>query len=190
MPGNSPAEGKRKKMDDYMDLFLAQTNELDFVVALVNQAYRGALAPSWDSEVGIIEGRRTDVASLLRMIDDGSIILLAKEAASTTALGCVALRPDDNGRWYLSMLAVQSGLQAAGFGRSIMSAADSYARACGASEIWISVINVREQLIKWYERRGYERTGDIQAFPYDDPSVGTPLSKDLTLISMKKTLVL
>jgi ribosomal protein S18 acetylase RimI-like enzyme len=171
-----------------MDFFLAQADDLDIVVTLVNQAYRGAAAPAWDTEVGIIDGPRIDSESLLRMIESGSMILLAKGKEHNTVLGCVALQPREGGKWYLSMLAVRPGLQTAGFGRSVMAGAEGYARTCGASEIWISVINVRKQLIEWYERRGYQKTGDIQAFPYEDASVGSPLRKDLTLISMKKLL--
>lgn len=44
-------------------------------------------------------------------------------------------------------------------------------------------------LIAWYERRGYRRTGEVGAFPYDDPSVGTPLRDDLALVTLIKPLV-
>ena len=37
-----------------------------------------------------------------------------------------------------------------------------------------TVIRQREALIAWYERRGYQRTGELKSFPYGDESVGAP----------------
>jgi hypothetical protein len=52
----------------------------------------------------------------------------------------------------------------------------------------ISVLNVREALLAWYERQGYVRTGAVEPFPYDDATVGTPLRSDLALVTLTKTL--
>ncbi|ANN72681.1 GNAT family N-acetyltransferase [Bordetella bronchialis] len=78
--------------------------------------------------------------------------------------------------------------QAAGIGKSIMAGAEAFVGERGAASVKISVIDVRDSLIAWYERRGYERTGEIEPFPYDDPSVGVPLRDDLTLITLRKVL--
>jgi hypothetical protein len=43
-------------------------------------------------------------------------------------------------------------------------------------------------LIAWYERRGYRRTRALEAFPYDDDSVGTPLCDDLVFVILEKVL--
>jgi hypothetical protein len=51
----------------------------------------------------------------------------------------------------------------------------------------MTVVQVRESLIEWYERRGYRRTGDIEPFPYD-ASVGTPLRDDLHFVVLEKDL--
>jgi hypothetical protein len=53
----------------------------------------------------------------------------------------------------------------------------------------MTVIRQREMLIAWYERRGYRRRDEIIPFPYDDPSVGTPLRDDLQLVVLEKSLV-
>lgn len=49
------------------------------------------------------------------------------------------------------------------------------------------VLNVREELIQYYERRGYKKTGLIEDYPLD-ANVGMPLL-DLNLIEMQKTLI-
>jgi ribosomal protein S18 acetylase RimI-like enzyme len=163
--------------------------EVDSVVDLVNQAYRGVTTRGWTTEAGLIEGRRADRVALSQMIQDGrTMILIAKDQASQAIQGCVAVRPMENGEWYLSMLAVSPACQANGMGKSIMAAAEAFVGERGARSVKISVINVRDSLIAWYERRGYARTGNVEPFPYDDPSIGVPLRKDLTLITLRKPL--
>jgi ribosomal protein S18 acetylase RimI-like enzyme len=172
-----------------MRLTIATLNEVDSVVDLVNQAYRGVATGGWTTEAGLIEGHRVDRAAVIRMIEAGqTTILVATDQASDQIQGCVAVRPMENGEWYLSMLAVSPARQAAGIGKSIMAAAEAFAGERGARSVKISVIGVRESLVAWYERRGYERTGEIEPFPYDDPSVGVPLRDDLTLITLRKSL--
>ncbi|WP_413726172.1 GNAT family N-acetyltransferase [Sodalis sp. RH16] len=173
-----------------MELCIAEVKDLDKVAELVNQAYRGISAPDWTTEVGLIEGPRTNRHSLEEMIENGaSIILVARGNASGKLAGCVALTPMDSGEWYLSMLAVSPQVQSSGLGRSLMMGAEKFARDAGAHSLKISVINVREKLIEWYERRGFAKTGHIEPFPYDDPGVGVPLRGDLTLVTLTKSLM-
>jgi len=43
----------------------------------------------------------------------------------------------------------------------------------------MTVIVQREELIAWYERRGYRRTGEHKPFPYGDERFGIPRRDDL-----------
>lgn len=52
----------------------------------------------------------------------------------------------------------------------------------------ITVINLREELIAWYERRSFVRTGETEPFPYHDPSVGQRLRGDLALFNLEMPL--
>ena len=70
----------------------------------------------------------------------------------------------------------------------MMTGAEKFAHEQGAQRIRISVIEQRESLIAWYERRGYVRTGALEPFPYDDPTVGTPLRDDLALVTLIKPI--
>ena len=38
----------------------------------------------------------------------------------------------------------------------------------------MTVIDLRDDLIAWYERRGYARTGEYKPFPYGDERFGIP----------------
>jgi hypothetical protein len=58
----------------------------------------------------------------------------------------------------------------------------------GAETIEITVVNVRDLLIAWYERRGYRRTGELRPFPYGDDRYGTPTRSDLEFVVLEKHL--
>jgi ribosomal protein S18 acetylase RimI-like enzyme len=172
-----------------MRLTIATLDDVDSVAHLVNRAYRGTTLGVWTTEAGLIEGARIDQGALARMIESGeTTVLLAKDGGSQQLQGCVAVSWRDKDKWYLSMLAVSPACQTTGIGKAIMANAETFVGDRGARTVKISVINVRDSLIAWYERRGYERTGEVEPFPYDDPSVGVPLRNDLTLITMRKSL--
>jgi hypothetical protein len=46
----------------------------------------------------------------------------------------------------------------------------------------------RTELIAWYERCGYARTGERRAFPYGDARFGLPKRDDLEFEVLRKAL--
>jgi hypothetical protein len=52
----------------------------------------------------------------------------------------------------------------------------------------MTVVNVRDTLIAWYERRGYTLTGESQPFPYGDERFGRPLRDDLSFVVLQKDI--
>ena len=52
----------------------------------------------------------------------------------------------------------------------------------------MTVIDLREDLIAWYERRGYRRTGEHAPFPYGDERFGIPRRDDLRFEWLEKPL--
>lgn len=173
-----------------MDLAVATPSDLPALVALVNAAYRGQDAQrGWTTEAGYIEGQRTDVAALaddLASAPDARLLMHLDETGAPIA--CVWLAPDAECVWMLGMLTVRPDLQASGLGRRLLAAAERYAKAQGASRIQITVINVRDTLIAWYQRRGYALTGQTKPFPYGNPRFGEPTRDDLEFMVMEKTL--
>ena len=69
---------------------------------------------------------------------------------------------------YLGMLTVSPALQDRGIGKKLLAAADEYAKQQHCSAIFMTVISVRSELIAWYERHGYKRTGETKPFPTDN----------------------
>ena len=50
------------------------------------------------------------------------------------------------------------------------------------------MVNVRDTLIAWYQRRGYALNGESEPFPYGDDRFGTPRRDDLTFVVLRKPL--
>lgn len=71
----------------------------------------------------------------------------------------------------------------------MLAEAERVARAeWAAGEMHMTVITVREELIAWYVRRGYIRTGKMSPFPYGDERFGLPQRDDLEFELLVKSL--
>jgi ribosomal protein S18 acetylase RimI-like enzyme len=87
------------------------------------------------------------------------------------------------------MLTVAPHLQRCGLGKAILEQAEQYAaHTWGATSVSMTVIGQREDILAWYERRGYRDTGQTQPFPYGDPRFGLPRRKDLFFKVLRKPL--
>jgi len=176
-----------------MPLYLATPAELPTIAALVNGAYR-ATGPDqgWTSEADYIDGERTDAATLARDLaaQPAARLLVWRDEPGAPILGCVWLEPAGGDAWYLGMLTVRPDLQARQLGRALLAAAEDAAAGKGARRIRMTVVNVRDTLIAWYERRGYVLTGELLPFPYDDPIFGAPRRPDLAFVVLEKPLTL
>ena len=98
------------------------------------------------------------------------------------------LEPVDTETWYLGLFTVDPALQKQHLGRALLSAAEDFAKSHGARSMRMGVLNVRDALIAWYERRGYTRTGQTEPFPYGDDRFGKPLRDDLVFAILEKQL--
>jgi GNAT superfamily N-acetyltransferase len=158
------------------------------VAALVNSAYRGESSKrGWTTEADLLGGQRTDPEGVIDMIEaPGSCIVLAFDAHGTL-IGCVRLQREAGGSCYLGLLTVDPTRQAQGAGRLMMDHSEMLAREWGCSCMRMTVIHLREELLRYYERRGYTRTGREEPFPENDPRFGLPRTK-LVLLEMTKPL--
>jgi ribosomal protein S18 acetylase RimI-like enzyme len=157
---------------------------------LVNAAYRGIGGRhGWTHEAELISGARARSKDIAAMIGDSSTTMLLRRGGNPPALlGCIAIEMNSATDCTISMLAVAPGFQAAGLGRALLEDAEQLAVGRGAATATITVVEQRQALIAWYERRGYRRTGAHEAFPYGDDSVGTPLRVDLRFVVLEKRL--
>jgi ribosomal protein S18 acetylase RimI-like enzyme len=172
-------------------MFLEPATEADYpaIIDLINIAFR-ATGPtaSWNIEAGVIEGQRMS-DSLLRedmAAKPAAHLLVYRQPVDKSVLGTVWLDPGADGVWYLGLLTIRPALQKLKLGRTLLSAAEDFAKARGACRIRMTVVNVRDTLIAWYQRRGYAVTSETKPFPYDDQRFGTPLRDDLYFVVLEK----
>ncbi|MET9322289.1 GNAT family N-acetyltransferase [Streptomyces sp. NPDC003038] len=158
------------------------------LVALVESAYRGdASRGGWTTEADYLEGRRTDEDGVRQIINAPDGTLLVVERAGELVACCQLEHRGDHA--YFGMFAVRPGLQGGGLGKEILAEAERRARETwGAQEMRMTVVNVREELIAYYVRRGYRRTGELSPFPYGDERFGIPLRDDLAFELLVKSL--
>lgn len=172
-----------------MALYPASDDDLPTVVHLVNMAYRGnSSRQGWSTEADYLGGQRTDVDALREELaaKPGAMLLLWREADGASPLGCVWLEPAESDVWYLGMLTVRPDLQDRGLGRTLLAEAEASIRGRGGRRVRITVVNVRDELIAWYRRRGYAPTGETRPFPYGDERFGIPLRDDLAFVVLEK----
>jgi ribosomal protein S18 acetylase RimI-like enzyme len=164
----------------------ADSGDIPEINKLVNSAYRGQSSRSgWTTEADFLEGIRTDEQQLAALMSAPQSIFLICFDEANHLLGSVYLEKQ-NHKLYLGMLTVNPALQNRGAGKQLMQQAERYALEQGCDTITMTVITKRHELIAWYERRGYQQTGERKPFP-NDPKFGLP-KEPLEFVVMEKHL--
>lgn len=166
---------------------LATAADVPSVAALIERAYRQPdPARAWTDESAILSGPRTNVATVRRMqADDRYRFVLAEDDGRL--VGSALLERTGPGEAHFGMFAVEPALQGSGVGRPLLAESERVAiELWGARRMTMHVISLRTELIDWYVRRGYARTGSSRAFPFSD-AVGA-LRTDFDLVELAKDL--
>ncbi|MEU4062885.1 GNAT family N-acetyltransferase [Streptomyces wedmorensis] len=166
----------------------AVLDDVPVLVPLVESAYRGdASRGGWTTEADILQGQRTDPDGVAAVITTaGSRLMVVERDGGIVA--CCQLEHRGEAA-YFGMFAVRPELQGGGLGKQIIAEAERRVRELwDVREMQMTVISVREELIAWYERRGYRRTGRTTPFPYGDERFGVPQRDDLEFELLIKPL--
>ncbi len=166
--------------------------DIPALVALVTSAYRGEVSrQGWTTEADLLEGQRIDPEVLRGDIErprSRVIVAETQHGGSPELLACVHVAEVD-GAGYLGMFSVRPDGQGSGIGKQVMAEAERYAREeLQLPVMRMAVIDVRDELIAYYERRGYHRTGLTRPFPYGDERFGIPKRDDLGFEILDKPL--
>lgn len=163
----------------------ASTLDSEVIAQLVNKAYRPESGASgWTHESGLVSGNRTNASNVAEIISKpDSVVLVGLKDAEIAA--CVNVEKHCSSS-HVGMLAVNPTLQGVGAGKQMLAHAEKYARENFASEKFIVVVlSSRSELVSFYLRRGYRKTGSIMDYPLS-AGAGTPKHADLKIEVMEK----
>lgn len=167
----------------YLNLFMTSPNsaapirlatpaDAARITAVINAAFHIA-------EGFFIDGNRIKQEEVEDYLRKGAFIL-AENGEVLSGCVYVELRGD---RSYLGLLSVDPAIQQSGLGSLLMREGEKYCRERGSQAMDILIVNLREDLPAFYQKRGYVYTGTTP-FP---PDVETKIP--CHFINMSKSLL-
>jgi N-acetylglutamate synthase-like GNAT family acetyltransferase len=142
------------KTDIPVPIRLAEPADAAKITSLINAAFHVA-------EGFFVDGPRISQTEVEHRIQTGKF-LLAEPAGELNGCVYVELRGD---RSYLGLLSVNPAYQKGGLGSVLMTEAEAYCRKYGSRFMDILIVNLRQELPGFYQRRGYSPTGTT---PFDE----------------------
>ncbi|HSD88374.1 MAG TPA: GNAT family N-acetyltransferase [Kofleriaceae bacterium] len=139
------------------------------LAALVNRAYA--------VEAFFVDGDRTTASEIESLIARGTFIVLEHQGGLAAA---VFVEPGPTGG-YIGMLSVLPELQKHGLGTRLVRIAEAMCEAAGCDAVKLQIINLREELARWYRSLGYVETGTK---PYEH----RPVKQPCHFVEMHKSL--
>jgi N-acetylglutamate synthase-like GNAT family acetyltransferase len=143
------------------------------LAALVNRAYA--------IESYFVEGDRTDAGEIERMLDRGTFVVLEHAGGLAAAVYVERGYTGTAERGYFGMLSVLPELQGHGLGTRLVRIAEALCESLGCREVNLRIINLREELGRWYRSLGYHEVGTA---PYEHRAVKQPCH----FVEMRKSL--
>jgi ribosomal protein S18 acetylase RimI-like enzyme len=165
----------------------ATAADVPAVTALVERAYRGPVAATgWTTETELLTGPRTSEEHVAELAaEPGSRFVLAEADGALVGSALVQAPEAPGEAAYLGMFAVDPAYQGSGLGKAVVAAAERTVHELWAAPaVRLTVISLRAELIEWYERRGFVRTGRHLPFPFHEASGA--LRTDFDLVEMQK----
>jgi GNAT superfamily N-acetyltransferase len=166
----------------------AVTGDLADLLVLVNSAYRGEVSrQGWTTEADLISGeQRIDEEGLKQILLQAESKVLIYRNEASEIVGTLNLQKKEN-KLYLGMFSVHPAMQNTGIGKSLLFAADEWAKYLGCSFIYMSVITVRSELIDWYKRHGYKDNG--ARIPFEEDGVSGKHLRQLEFMILEKEII-
>ncbi len=154
----------------------ARLSDTAALAQLVNRAF--------SVEHWIIDDPRTSADEIAALIASSCVLVLEGAggiAAVVVVHGLTARAEQAPRHAYLEMLSVAPELQGMGLGRRLVRVAEAMAEAAGAPAMMLRIMNLREELSRWYKSLGYREIGT-------SPWTGHALKRSCHFIEMMKPL--
>lgn len=169
-----------------LDFTKASKSDIPQLIPLINGAYRSTSSKAWTGEAHILGGKRVDEEILENAFNEkDAIFFVAKQNNNILASIQVKL---ENDSIHIGLFAVNTDLQGQNLGKRLLEFAEHE-----ANKIWktnsftMEVISTRNELIEYYERRGYKRTSRFIDFPKSE-LWENKTGEDLKLLVLEKLI--
>ncbi|GJQ11251.1 hypothetical protein GpartN1_g3042.t1 [Galdieria partita] len=184
--------------------------DLRALVDLINTCYR---SPScWTNESSLIKGERVNLEQVRDYIKSSELLVLKREGTNSNGsctssrnqsstipllLGCVRTGPVSETvvgplaevAGYVGLLCSHPCCQGSGVGTFLIDAAEERcATFHKLNKMVMDVLDAREELIKWYEKKGYRRTESFVPARAFIEGKGELMLKDCNFILLEKKL--
>lgn len=165
-----------------------KNNDLEQLVKLINIAYREQSGRSWTTEKAYVQGDRIGKVQLEQALQQANFELLLGELGNDEIVACIGLSLNDD-CIEIGTFAIDPSVQNQGYGRELLNYAELYVvkNYPKIRDLVMHVLDVRTELLAYYQRRGYQITGQKSEYPIE-AEVGQPIVP-IQLIEMKKSLL-
>jgi GNAT superfamily N-acetyltransferase len=153
-----------------MRIRVAEIAEAEGLVNLINAAFR--------VEKFFIDGDRINLDQVRSLFPKGEFLVPDEDAPPA---GCVYVEQRGE-RAYFGLLSIDPARQRSGLGSRLVAAAEDWGREKGCRFMDLRIVNLREELPRFYRRLGYVEDG-TDSFPADAPT-----KLPCHFVNMSKTL--
>ena len=158
-------------MNHYKNIRLASKADIQQLTILINTAYR--TLDGWTTEAGMIQGDRIQEKQLYDLLNLENFQLFVLEI-DNKLLGCIGVSLGQQVA-EIGSFAVAPAEQNSGYGKQLLDFAESHIfEIFKKNVIQMSLLNVRTELLAYYQRHGYQLTEKIEAYPLGQ-KLGEPL---------------
>ncbi|EAW12428.1 GNAT family N-acetyltransferase [Aspergillus clavatus NRRL 1] len=149
--------------DNYPQFRVATQDDALQIQQLVQSAFRAEDSrPNWTADMDLSSRFRIQVGGILEKIAKSDSAILIATDQSGALVASVGIQKQTAELARLSLLAVDQRHQRGGLGRQVLARAEGYCqRIWGARRTGLNALSTREELILWYMRCGYRKTGQL-----------------------------
>ena len=169
---------------------LATVEDIPQLLPIINRAYREE--GGWTTEANLVKEARIDEPSLKHVIESKGEILFSIEEDGVVH-GCICLEyynpdlhaVDEQGKSFLlGLFAVNPSVQGKGLGKRLVHCALDHAKQLLVKDIYMWVLECRQELLAWYYKQGFQSTGEKRDFVAPE----LLLKQDLKFLILKKSI--
>jgi ribosomal protein S18 acetylase RimI-like enzyme len=162
----------------------ARSDQSQAICDLVNLTYRGETG--WTRETHIIQGDRTHRQEIETVMSNPDAHFFVVNQPQILASSIYVAKEKE--RAYIGFFSVHPNLQGKGLGQHVLKQAEIFAlKNMRVQKFVMFVVSQRQELIAFYERRGYSRTGRIETYPLH-LGMGVPKVTGLTIEYLEKVI--